>query len=174
MSDFPPSGGLTPSATISTLSMFANGHLGPAVGGTVWPAVNLAMFIPIRVPVPLLVRQLAVANGVLPTGNTDVGLYDEHGVRLVSTGSVATSGSSVVQVFDVTDTWIGPGVFYLALVRDDVNGDVQAVQLSNAARLEQLGVAEMGAAMPLPATATFATPASTIYPMMAAVLKTVV
>jgi hypothetical protein len=57
---------------------------------------------------------MLVLNGATASGNMDVGIYDYAGTRLVSSGSTAQSGTSAFQDFDITDTLLGPGIFYLA------------------------------------------------------------
>src|SRR3972149_4117985 len=98
------------------------GHVGPAawIGGgadvasAVWVA-NVIVYIPVVIPASFRIEQLVARNGVAVSGNIDMGIYDEKGTRIVSAGSTAQAGASADQTFNVTDTLIGPGQYYLAL-----------------------------------------------------------
>ena len=130
-----------------------NAMVGPS--SALWPAANLAIFHPIRLAVPVTVTKFWLINGATAAGNVDIGIYDLNGYRIASTGSTAQGTVSVLQSIDVTDFTIGPGGFYLAMALD--NGT--ATSLSNsmtAIQTRELGLAEMAAAFPLPATATLA------------------
>jgi hypothetical protein len=80
-----------------------------------WGTANRATYVPVRVSRRVIVRKLAVGTGTTGTNNLDIGLYDAAGTRLVSTGPQAKGTTLQMQTFDVTDTTIGPGLYYLAL-----------------------------------------------------------
>lgn len=120
-----------------------------------WPSANAAIFMPIRIIEPTLIVNIAVSNGTL-AGNTDVGIYSLNGVRLVSSGSTAQAGS--FQTFDIADTMLGPGVYYAAVARDEATtGTTFRHSFASNVIPKIIGMAEMAAAFPLPATATLAT-----------------
>src|SRR3990172_1046456 len=131
------------------------GSQGTITSLTGWFA-NVCYFYPFRIMAPLLVQQLFAYNGTGVGGNIDLGIYDAVGTRLVSTGSTAQSGTSVLQVIDVTDTRIGPGLFYLAVVGDNTNCRMMRLNSMVLQELRAMGEVEQ-ATFPLPATATFAT-----------------
>jgi hypothetical protein len=122
-----------------------------------WPTANLAFYYGVVVLRPLTIYQIGTSNGATASGNVDVGIYDFAGNRLVSSGSTAQSGTSVGQVFDITDTVLTPGNYFLAMAVDNITATFFRVSPST----EQLrcnGVYQQASAFPLPSTATFATP----------------
>lgn len=175
--DWPDAPGVgRPLITISTLSLLAKGadaHF-VAPNSATWPAANRAIFVPFRTAVPILVRQLFNCNGATASGNIDVGIYDRVGTRLVSAGSTAQAGTSVLQVFNVTDTLIGPGQFYFAVALDNTTGTITRQAPPNVLQTRALGLVQMASAFPLPATATFATVANVHIPLCGLTTKTVV
>lgn len=82
-----------------------------AVGA--WGAANTAYLVPVVVTRHFLVKNMAILNGTV-AGNVDVGIYDRWFNRLVSAGSTLQAGASAPQVFNVTDTWLTPGLYFLA------------------------------------------------------------
>ena len=134
------------------------------VSGT-WPAANRAIYIPFTLYGPETVRKMFCGNGGAVSGNVDVGIYNAAGTRLVSSGSTAQASINVLQVFDITDTTIGPGYYYMALALDNTTGTILN---SNPAVfvMPVWGVKQEAAAFPLPATATFANVSSAYLPMV--------
>jgi hypothetical protein len=126
----------------------------------VWPSADLAIYVPVLVPRPVLVRKLWFGSGVTSTGNIDIGLYGANGTCLVSSG--ATAKVNTDQVVNVTDTPIGPGLYYLALVAHTATDTFQRTP-ATAPMPVALGVFYEAAAYPLPATATFAISQATAY-----------
>jgi len=134
-------------------------------GAAAYPTANQAIFVPFRIAHPIVVTQLfALVNS--SSGNIDMGIYDAFGTKIVSIGSTAMAGSSVLQAFNITDTKIGPGLFYLAIALDNNTGQLIRVTFTAAAAMKALGLAEMATAFALPATATFATAASNYLPII--------
>src|SRR4051794_4906204 len=122
MPDFPRAlGWPPPESVISTAgqeSAYADAveNSGNALNQTSgYSANNQAKYVPVLLTVPVVVTKLAWLNGATLGSNIDVGIYDDNGLRLVSSGAVAQSGVSAVQVADITDTPLGPGCYYLAL-----------------------------------------------------------
>jgi hypothetical protein len=119
-----------------------------------WPSANLALYVPVRVGRRVTVYQMSWEVGA-QNGNCDVGIYTEDGTRLVSAGSTAV-GAAGLQVFNITDTVLGPGMYYLASVLSTVT---TATILSGAPPIPHCrlsGCRQQATALPLPATATFA------------------
>ena len=145
----------------------AAGTFGLAASAT-WVTANAAIYVPFRIAQPLTVVKLFMLNGAAVSGNVDVGIYgiSDAGTptRMVSSGSTAQSGVSVIQEFNITDTLIGPGLFYLALAVDNTTATFLR-QVTLIANLELLGAAQQATAFPLPATATFAVVTSSYLPM---------
>lgn len=153
---------LPPLVTITPFSLESAGvewvakgiSLSGATSAT-WPAANRALFYPFTLSEPVIAVKLFVLNGATASGNIDAGIYDRTGNRIVSTGSTAQSGTSVIQEFDITDTLFGPGTFYLALVMNNTTGTTFR-QTTSSGSFASTGACQMASAFPLPATATFA------------------
>ena len=130
-----------------------------AAASAVWPSANRALYIPFWLPTPITAVQMFSYNGATASGNIDVGIYAEDGTRIVSAGSTAQAGTNALQAFDITDTLIGPGRYYLAIAMDNTTGTL--FQAAYAARfMAGHGCFTQASAFPLPAVATFATSAS--------------
>ena len=125
---------------------------------TVWPAANLAIYAPVVIDEDTKVTQLWTVNGAAVAGNVDIGLYSVDGVRLASAGSTAQSGVNLMQKFDITDLYLGPGTYYLAVSLSDAATATLGGQTQTTAVWGKIvGLAEETSALPLPAVATFAT-----------------
>lgn len=143
--------------SISPYLQFGVGFLGAASVSVAWPTANKAIYMPVLLAEPLLVTQMWVENGATASGNIDVGIYDEAGTRIVSSGSTAQSGTSAMQVFNVTDTLLGPGVFYIAVALDNTTGTVHVWGSATTILGRATGALQQTSAFALPAVATFAT-----------------
>lgn len=128
-----------------------------------WPVANTAFFVPVMLN-HLLITQFFVQNGSAVSGNIDVGLYTMDGTRIVSSGSTAHAGGSTNQLFNITDTLVGPGMFYLALALDNITGAINRGPMPTSVPPGVLGICEMASAFPLPAVATLATTANNYIP----------
>lgn len=153
--------------TISTASIYTD--VGSAVrvnnavcGNVVWPAADRAIFVPFTIEAPITVTRMFTYNSITASGNIDVGIYTLDGTLIVSSGSTAMSGTVTLQAFDITDTLLAPGAYYMAMACSSGTANFKA---SNTALLGGMaGVVEMAAALPLPATATFASLTSSYVP----------
>ncbi len=128
---------------------------------TAWTTANTAIYMPIYVEIPFLAQKIAVAVGTTDAaGHIDVGIYGEKGARLVSTGSTATGASSTLQVLDITDTWLMPGTYFVAMNSDSTTntfaGLASTVMTVPIARSCGIQIQAVGA-ITLPNPATFAT-----------------
>lgn len=134
----------------SPLLGFANAN-GIGVNSVAWPAANLALFSPVYVWATQTLTQL-VAQWNTTSGNVDIGIYDSNLTKIVSSGSTAASG--LVQQFNVADTVLTRGTYYVALAADNTTLQVRRGTQSVAAFGRMLGMFEQASAFPLPATAT--------------------
>lgn len=134
-----------------------------AASSIAWPTANTAVFVPFHVYTPTVVKQIGWFNGSAVSGNVDCGIYDAAGTRLISTGSTAQAGVSTIQTVDVTDTLLGPGLFYMAFAADNITATVIGI-VPTLQRGRVLGLVEMATAFALPATATFATLTGNVVP----------
>lgn len=132
-----------------------------ATTSTAWGVANRAIYIPFVVEETVVAYQMAVENGATLNGNLDVGIYDINGVQLVASGSTAQTGTSVIQKFDIANTTLTPGYYYMAMSTNSTTATYIGNGATNAEYYRSLGVREQLTAFALPATATFANPAST-------------
>lgn len=95
---------------------------GTSLSSAAWPAANRALYVPIYLPNYFTVARFIILNGANTTGDVDVGLYNNAGSRLISTGSTARSGTNAAQYIGVTDQSFPPGCYYLALVCGSATG----------------------------------------------------
>ncbi len=137
----------------------------------VWPTANKAIYVPFTLNVAETALKLFCGNGAVVSGNVDVGVYTAAGARVISSGSTAQSGTSVLQVFDTADTLLVPGYYYFAMAVDNITAEVLNSNPATFA-LPTWGVKQEAAAFPLPATATFATMTSNYLPFMGISLVT--
>lgn len=114
---------------------------------------NKAYYMPFYLPESFSMTHLFHISGASATGNVDLGIYDENGTRLVSTGSVAKGGTNNCHLLNATDTTLPRGKYYFAYAQNGTTtvGGWFGIQLS-----KLCGNLEQATAFPLPATATFA------------------
>lgn len=138
-----------------------------------WSVANEAYYYPFYVTIPSTVYKLFWHNGSTLSGNVDCGIYNDAGTRLVSAGSTAQAGVGATQVVDVTDTELDSGRYYCALVLDNATGTVFRTQALTGIYNNMTGIQFQGTAFPLPATATFATPATSrsVVPLCGAAIR---
>lgn len=144
-------------------------------GSGTWPSANLAIYIPVIVYQRVVITKLSVSNGSTASGNFDVGVYTAAGTLAVSKGSTAQTGTSTEQFVDVTDTQIGPGLYYLAAAMDGTTGTT--TRIAPAAPIcAAMGIlTEALGSVTLPTTATWAVNQTLTYvPMLGMVANTVV
>lgn len=168
MPDFPvPTNNMVGVGFLSSLAI--TGATAQSIGASgAWPAANRAIFCPVIVDRQVGVSRLIIGAGATASGNFDVGIYDRHGNRLVSTGSTV-KGTSVEHVISITQTALSPGLYYLALA---ANATANYVRVSTGVELTRLmGSLQMDTAFPLPATATFAARTSGETPHILAELR---
>ena len=147
----------------------------PSIASAVWPTANKAMYMPFWLAQPIIVVKLFCLNGAAVSGNVDMGIYDAAGTKIVSTGSTAQAGISVIQEFDIADTVVGPGLFYLAIALDNTTGTIYRGFFLSLPVASLAGMAHQLTAFPLPATATFAAVATnTTIPICALTTRSVI
>lgn len=133
-----------------------------SAGGT-WPAANRALYCPVEVSTACTAYQMAIQIAV-QSGNLDIGIYDELGNRLVHSASTAVAAAGV-QVVNITDTVLNPGVYFLALNVDNTTASVFRNGTTTALTLNSWGLQQQAVgAVTLPDPATFANPASAYVP----------
>ena len=164
-----PYRGLPALPTIHTLSLEAIGlGLGvafTAAASATYAFTNRAHLIPFHINFPITVTKLFSVNGATASGNIDVGIYSADLTRIVSAGSTAQAGTNAVQVFDITDTILGAGDFYLAIAMDNTTGTVFRAT-GGVANMRRAGMLQMNTAFPLPTTITPASVTQSFAPMI--------
>lgn len=132
-----------------------------AQASAAWASANRAVYMPFTLSTSYLVQRLWWANGSAVAGNVDCGIYTSDGVRLVSTGSTAQAGTSVVQSVSITPLLLTPGRYYMGLAASSTS----ATFLSDTVFLVPglVGLAQEASALPLPAQATFAATTGRLY-----------
>ena len=160
-------------SVITPLHPWALGNTSAASGTAVfasaaWPTTNLGLFVPFRLPVPVIAYQLVTGCGTTAGGNFDIGIYNRNDIGgsveslIVSSGSTARVASSEV-VVNIADTFLGPGCYYLALSVDGTDNMIlQTLAVAGLAAI--LGVREAASAFPLGATESVTTTAGTVVP----------
>jgi hypothetical protein len=139
-----------------------------------WGTANRAVYVPLVVPSRVVVRGLWFGSGTTGTGNVDMGLYDPTGGAVVSATNAAKIASAAEQVLDVTDTTVGPGLYYIALSSDSATDTfVRHASCATAPIATAFGVLTEASAYPLPATATMALNQTNLFvPVMGLLLVT--
>lgn len=167
-----------PLVHVSTLAMTSVGSLpigtASAPASAAYPTANLAILVPFRIGRPMTVTTMFAYNGSAVSGNIDLGIYSADGTKIVSTGSTAQSGTSVIQSISVTSTQIGSGQFYMAVALDNTTGTLLQIPAKNAPANASMGLSQMASAFALPATVTFATCANNYVPIIGLTGRSVV
>lgn len=141
-----------------SIDTFAQGPIYPSIvtpSTSTWPLANMAIYVPICVRAPATVMKLWWVNHSTSTGNVCLALYDSAGTRLVTSGSNAKPATANEETFDVTDTKIPAGLFYIGMACSNATDtfyfdtDAAPLQASMGMRTEQL------ASEVLPATAAW-------------------
>lgn len=143
-------------------------------GTAAWPVAATAFLVPFRVSRTITIRMAAIIVGTTTGGNVDIGIYSANGTLLVSSGATLMGTISTVQTFNLTDTVIGPGLFYMALAQSGAVGHVHRWALGTV-RGAMSGVLQAAAAGGvLPAQATMVTTTNNYIPVMAFSRMTVI
>lgn len=141
-----------------SIGTLAAGMADTANASIAWSPANTAVFVPFSLWKPRTAKKMFVYNGATASGNFDIGVYNDSGTRLVSSGSTAQSGTDTVQEVDITDTALPAGqLLWLALAFDNTTATVNG-KAHGAAAATVRGLMTMGSAFPLPSSATLATP----------------
>lgn len=153
--------------------------LGPANGMNVstiatgaWPAANRAIYLPFRLIYPFSVAKMFTIIGTDFSGSIDLGIYSHDGTRLVSSGIGTPTAINSIYSVDITDTTLGPGLYYMAMS----NGIVGSFQRTAVGirPMQNLGCLEQAGAHPLPSAAIFTATSANYFPVIAITSKTVI
>lgn len=120
-----------------------------ANGSGAWPSANRAIAMQCLLEETITVTQMAVFNGATVAGNFSLGIYSENFVQLVVSANTAQSGASVPQYVDITDTTLGPGVYFVAMSTDSATATYNRA-VTNGTMSRQFGLLNQDTAYPLP------------------------
>lgn len=130
------------------------------------PVANQGYFYPVIIRTPMTIVYVTILNGaVAANSNMDLGLYDEFGNRVLSTGAVSqlSASASTYQKFLLgTSVSVNPGLYYAAAVftstsnRFATNG---AMSVAKGRAVGMLEAASIGTT--LPATVTYSAKTTT-------------
>lgn len=178
MPDFPLSIQLVNAYSITPYSVESIGReleaLSAVSASFAWPTANLALFIPVEIYQPVTIVKMSVGNGTAVSGNIDVGIYDQFGNKKITSGSTAQAGTSVIQTFDITDTLLNPGLYYLAVAADNTTATFAGASGVVVGDGQAMGLFQQASAFVLPSPATFAAYAQTVCPIVAMHQRTTV
>jgi hypothetical protein len=136
-------------------------------GGTnaAWTA-NRAVYMPVLVENPITVTDMGFLVNT-QSGNVDAGIYSWNGAKIVTTGSIAM-GAAGFQNLALVDTLLTPGWYFIAFAASSATANV-ATSIATVPVGRICGFQEQAlGALPLPATATFATYATALAPWIVA------
>ena len=122
-----------------------------------WPAQYLAIFVPIRVSVPVKTTSVWWYNGATVNASykIDVGIYSANLTKLGSTGLTAQGTASVIQSVAINIKF-GPGLFYMAMTHNNTQTFYQEHSVTAAGVYRAIGMFQQLLTTPysLPAVAT--------------------
>ncbi len=122
---------------------------------------NLAVYVPLLLARPVIVSQFFWRNGTVVGGNTDVGIYNADGsTKLTSTGSTANSGTSAIQVVDISNVTLPANARLWLALSSDSGTQTYFRNTASVSAQDFAGVKQQASAWSsgLPTTATFAAP----------------
>jgi hypothetical protein len=121
-----------------------------------WPSADLAIYIPMPIFEPYLIRKAYWMNGGTIGGNVDMGIFTFTGTKIWSTGATAQVGTTVIQPVDVTDFLLYPGKYFLGMSVNSGTAMVHRMQVVTASlyAAQWTGILNEASAHPLPAVMT--------------------
>jgi hypothetical protein len=108
--------------------------------------------------------KMVIVNVTTGTSNIDVGIYTVAGARLVSMGSTTHTGNNAAQSFDIADTALAVGQYYIGISVDNNTATIRGGSAGSAGYASAMGILQEASALPLPSTATFAAATTTVVP----------
>lgn len=149
---------------LGVCSFLLTGNAGAS--SAAWPSSNLGIYIPLALRTPYLVKQVFWVNGTSVTGNVDCGIYSVGGTLLTSIGPTAQSGTSTIQAVVLsTAILLTPGSYYMALSSSSSSATFNRLSCT-AVGGQAMGSAQQASVGTLPATASFASFAQTVIPLI--------
>lgn len=149
----------------ASLGVYAKNTTSLSVADRTW-VTNLSVLVPFCVDTPSVAKKMWYYGGGSASGNVDIGIYNESGTLLVSSGS--TSHGAFGQNVDITDTTLAPGFYYMAIAKDGttlLGGSAPAVAVA-----EAIGVCNIASNFPL-ANGTPAVASNALLPNVGVLLR---
>lgn len=132
-------------------------QIGSVLGGgqasTAWPSANRAIFVPFRLAEAATVYKLVTGCGTTAGNNIDLGIYDQWGNRIYSSGAIARVASGEIVHTLGSPQRLGRGRYYLALAHNSTN-NMMMQTMGSIPQGRLAGVLQMDSAYLLPSTAT--------------------
>lgn len=130
------------------------------------PGANVVTYCPFSLYEFATVVKMTLLVGATNTGNVQIGVYDHRGNRLITSGTVALGTANTLQEFDVTDTLLAPGAYYMAVTLSDGAGTVFRTSETDEIGLSRVAYyTETTGGFGLPTTPTFALSTATTVSM---------
>ena len=128
---------------------------------------GIAFYIPVRVESTITAKTLGCSvTNAGTSAQIDMGIYNSSGTRLVSKGLTNADATGSFQNFDITDTVLLPGLYYVGIVGTNNSAAHQGLRFTGT--LQKAFYSEaLTTGVALPATATFANPGSDYLPVVA-------
>lgn len=129
-----------------------------------WPGANITLYMEFQIPWPYPIKRVFLANGATVSGNFDIGILTKNGDSIQTLGTTAQSGTNVVQYANFS-LLLDPGSYFLALGMSSATATVFGSSTVTSALGQAMGVKQQ-ATYPVPTSAaTFASYASSNYPV---------
>ncbi len=109
---------------------------------------NRAWLIAVNVPTPVTVTAIRTSIAA-SSGNLDVGLYNNSGTRLASSGSVTCPAAGAASINFTASATINPGIYYLAISADNTTATFNRSGIDGV-----VGVNYFASSFPLPSSVT--------------------
>ena len=127
---------------------------------TAWVGANRAYYIPFYMPQTSTVYRLWTLNGATAggTNSRDIGIYSADtsrlpATKLVASGATASSGTNALQFYDITDTVLAQGLYFIGVAQNGTTDTMFANTPASALSLDKI-VFMQETAYTLPASAT--------------------
>lgn len=140
---------------------------------TAWGTANQARYIPFWIPDPIVAVKLIAYNGATAGGNSDMGLYDASGNQIVAAAAALQAGATIFQEFDIVDTPLRPGLYFVGLLNTTTTGTFMSYTDRQLGRAMGVYSQAVGAGN-LPSPATFAALDAAVIPIVGIALRTLI
>lgn len=172
-------GGRRPPMFIHSWGEYSVGYTAQKLGlnaiftnGQGWRATNRVVYIPFRLPFSYTARQLYVQNGSNATGNFELAVLNLAGIKLITTGTTAMSGTNAPQKVGLTTGGtLAPGRYFWGVTLSSTSGALEIISPNTLVvpHAEVMGILKESSdpvSFGVPSTATFAAPLNGDVPLV--------